>query len=82
MKSYHWISEHVTIHPFIVYYKGEQKVEHFSFVAISHYLEHNTVSVYTFQKKLIEFLKTKFETVLKNIFLFSVGPLLNIKIKI
>ena len=49
-QSYHWASEHVTIHPFVIYYREDGKLKHSSFVVISPCLEHNTVAVYTFQK--------------------------------
>lgn len=51
-QSYHWASEQVTIHLFVVYYREDDKIKHLSFVVISACLEHNTVSVYTFQKNL------------------------------
>lgn len=72
-QSYHWASEHVTIHPFVIYYREDDKIKHSSFVVISPCLEHNTVSVYTFQKKLVEFMTTKFQTVPKKIFYYSDG---------
>lgn len=55
-----------------MYYKGEKKTEHISYVIISNCLEHNTIAVYCFQKKLIQFLKNKFQTVQK-IYYFSDG---------
>ena len=53
-------------------FKGEEKTEHISYVIISDCLEHNTTAVYCFQKKLLNFLKSKFETVQK-IYYFSDG---------
>lgn len=72
-QSYHWASGHATVHPFVIYYKENTKVAHTNFVIISDCLEHNTVAVYTFQKKLIEFLTAKFETVPKKLYYFSDG---------
>lgn len=72
-QSYHWAGGHATVHPFVIYYKKNAKVAHTNFVIISDCLEHNTVAVYTFQKKLIEFLTTKFETVPKKLYYFSDG---------
>jgi hypothetical protein len=72
-QSYHWASGHATVHPFVIYYKENAKVAHTNFVVISDCLEHNTVAVYLFQKKLIDFLTTKFETVPKKLYYFSDG---------
>jgi len=70
-QSYHWASQQVTIHPFVIYFKEENKIEHASYVIVSDSLEHNTVAVYTFQKKLITFLTAKFKNLPKKIFYFS-----------
>lgn len=72
-QSYHWTSQQVTIHPFVVYYKQEDEIEHVSFVIVSDCLEHNTVAVYTFQKKLISYLTNKFQRLPKKIYYFSDG---------
>lgn len=72
-QSYHWTSQQVTIHPFVIYFKEENKVQHVSFVIISDSLDHNTIAVYTFQKKLITFLTTKFHKRPSKIFYFSDG---------
>lgn len=34
-QSYHWASEHVTIHPFVIYYKDDGQVNHLNFVMIA-----------------------------------------------
>lgn len=49
-QSYHWTSQQVTIHPFVIYYRKDGKTEHVSFVIVSECLQHNTVAVYTFQR--------------------------------
>ncbi|GBN46744.1 hypothetical protein AVEN_184302-1 [Araneus ventricosus] len=72
-QSYHWTSQQVTIHPFVIYFKQENKVEHVSYVVVSDCLEHNTVAVYTFQKKLVSFLIYKFQKLPDKIFYFSDG---------
>lgn len=71
-QSYHWNRGQATVHPFVIYYK-RQKTEHVSFVIISDCLQHNTVTVYCFQKKLIEFMKSKFGDNVKKIYYFSDG---------
>lgn len=44
-QSYHWTSQQITLHPFVIYYKREEKIKHMSFVVVSDCLEHNTVAV-------------------------------------
>lgn len=71
-QSHHWTNGQATVHPFVIYYKRE-KTEHVSFVVISECLEHNTIALYCFQKKLIEFIKSKFGDSIKKIYYFSDG---------
>lgn len=71
-QSFHWNKSQATIHPFVIYFKEENEIKHCSFVIISECLEHNTIAVYTFQKKLIQFLKSKFKEVEK-LYYFSDG---------
>lgn len=71
-QSYHWNNGQATVHPFVIYYKKDN-VEHVSFVIISECLEHNTIAVYCFQKKLIEFMKEKFGDDITKIYYFSDG---------
>lgn len=71
-QSYHWTSGQATVHPFVIYYKRE-KTEHVSFVVISECLEHNTIALYCFQKKLIDFMKSRFGNRIKKIYYFSDG---------
>ncbi|CAH0558681.1 unnamed protein product [Brassicogethes aeneus] len=70
-QSYHWTSQQITIDPFVIYYKQEDNIEHLSFVIISECLQHNTVAVYTFQKKLICYLTNKFQKLPRKISYFS-----------
>lgn len=72
-QSYHWSSDSVTIHPFVIYYRDEDKVKHISYVIISECLEHNTTAVYCFQNKLVQFLKSYFQCAVKKIYYFSDG---------
>lgn len=72
-QSYHWTNRQVTIHPFVIYFKQENKVKHVNYVVVSDCLEHNTVAVYTFEKKLISFLTSKFQKLPNKIFYFSDG---------
>ncbi|KAK9873518.1 hypothetical protein WA026_022930 [Henosepilachna vigintioctopunctata] len=55
--SFHWTSTQATIHPFIIYYKWENKLKYLQYIFISDCLGHNTTSFYVFQNKLISILK-------------------------
>ena len=72
-QSFHWNNDQATIHPFVVYFKENEKQEHLSYVAISNCLKHDTVAVYQFQKKLIAFLKTRFPYKITKMVYFSDG---------
>lgn len=50
-QSYHWISQQITIHPFVIYFKRKNKIEHVNYVVVSDCLEYNTIAVYTLKKK-------------------------------
>ena len=77
-QSFHWTNHQATIHPFIVYFSESsdsgQKLNHLSFVVISDCLEHNTIAVHTFQKKLIEFLRSDMcNATIEKLYYFSDG---------
>lgn len=72
-QSFHWNKSQATIHPISLYYCQMGELKFKSFVIISECLIHNTVSVYTFQKKLIQFLKENFISSLEKIYYFSDG---------
>ena len=63
IQGYHWTNSQATIHPFVVYHRfpveGNETndLKEISFVVISDHLLHDTIQVYHFQCKLIEFLK-------------------------
>lgn len=73
-QGWHWANAQCTIHPFAIYFKGENdnKINYQSLIIIAESLKHNFESVYQFQLVLIDFLKQKFETIQK-IFFFSDG---------
>lgn len=71
-QGFHWNNASATIHPFVAYYNEDGEERHTSFVVISESLTHNTVAVHLFIKKLVDFLRHKFQTVNK-IFYFSDG---------
>ena len=57
----------------MIYFENEKEVKQVSYVIISDCLEHNTIAVYMFQKKFLNFLKTKFKNLPKKIYYFSDG---------
>lgn len=65
VQAQHWSKEQATIHPYVIYRKNGDKIEHESFIIISDCLEHDANTVYAFQTKLISFLKKKYETIAK-----------------
>lgn len=72
-QGFHWNNSSATIHPFIAYYRENGEEKHVSFVMISDSLQHNTVAVHLFCKKLIKFLQEKFGGTPKKMFYFSDG---------
>lgn len=68
-QGYHWTNTQATIHPFVCYYRSSNgNIEHISFVIISDCLEHTTTAVYTFQKRLVFFLKKYLNKLIKIIY--------------
>ena len=73
-QGFHWNNSQATIHPFVVYYAElPGKLQHLSFVVVSDCLNHDTVAVHLYQKCLIEFLRSHFNSPLLKIFYFSDG---------
>ncbi|KAE8738771.1 hypothetical protein FOCC_FOCC015744 [Frankliniella occidentalis] len=68
VQGFHWNNSQATVHPFVCYFGSEGKIQHLSFVVISNCKDHNSLTVYVFQKKLIAFLKEKFPVLHKLIY--------------
>ncbi|XP_046591732.1 uncharacterized protein LOC124293708 [Neodiprion lecontei] len=74
IQSFNWNNNQATIHPFVVYYVENEDLKHKSFVIISENLQHNTVAVHLFQKKLISRLFEFFGSeVIKKMIYFTDG---------
>lgn len=71
-QGFHWNNTQATVHPFVIYYRNADNIEHFSYVVISDCLEHDSVTVHCFQRKMIDFLKSKLGKV-EAVFYFSDG---------
>ena len=48
VQSHHWNAQQDTIHPFVIYDKNDEKIEHLSFVVISEDLRHDSIAVNLF----------------------------------
>lgn len=73
-QGFHWNNAQSTIHPFVVYFKEDDLINHVSFVIISESLRHDTSAVHLFQKKLLRFLSQKFiDTSFNKVYYFSDG---------
>ena len=57
VQSAYWSQTQVTIHPVVMYYKKNEKLEHKSYVFISNESRHDPVFVFTLIQKLIPLLK-------------------------
>ena len=71
-QSFHWNSSSATIHPFIYYYKHDEKVLHGNLVVISDCGTHDTIAVHHFIRRLINQLKEIFP-IIRNIVYLSDG---------
>lgn len=72
IQSFHWTNEQATLHPFVYYYKTEDKICCRSLCVISDHLTHDTATVHAFQKHVINDIKTVVPDVNKVIY-FSDG---------
>jgi len=73
VQGFHWNNAQATIHPFVIYYRDSGELHQLSYVVISDCLHHDTIAVYAFQKCLIEFLTSKFNSPPQKIVYFSDG---------
>ena len=55
-QGFHLNNSQATVRPFVVYYKNLEEERHLSYVVTSDCLNHDTIAVYLFQRKLIFFL--------------------------
>ena len=69
VQGHHWDNSQATLHPFVVYYRREEKLECLSICVISDCLTHNTVTVHKFLHPVIEYVKTSITGITKIIYL-------------
>jgi hypothetical protein len=74
IQSYHWVNLQATLHPYTIYYKSTTSniLKTKSFCIISDHLKHNADSVFSFQSRLLQQIKSEFPNVL-TIHYFSDG---------
>ena len=74
-QSFHWNNAQATLHPFVIYYKESDsgELQHLNFVVISDCMNHDTIAVHLFQRKLISFLKHALSSFPTKIAYFSDG---------
>lgn len=73
VQGYHWNNTQSTIHPFVIYYKSDDILQHKSFVIISNCSNHDSIAVHLFINKMIKFLKEGQRMMIKKIFFVSDG---------
>lgn len=71
-QSYYWTKNACTLHPIVIYYKVENKLEHQSFCFFSDDLNHDVNIVHLFLSKIMAFIKEKWPFI-KKVHFFSDG---------
>lgn len=70
VQSAYYTTTQCTLHPFAIYYKEGDEVKEKSLLVISSCLTHDTIAVYQFQTKLVEFMRKEFTNINKITFFF------------
>ena len=70
-QGFHWNNSQATIHPFFACYIDSGELCHLSYVVIFDCLQHDTVAVHLFQKRLIAYLRRKVSSNPQKIYYFS-----------
>lgn len=65
IQSYHWCNSGCTLHPVVIYFKSQGKLEHKSFCYLSDDRNHDTCFVYKIPKNLTSYIKTNMPNVEK-----------------
>ena len=72
VQSFHWSKQYCTLHPVVLYYKEDGKLQHRSFCFLSDDLEHDTCFVHEIQEKLTCYIRQDLPDV-DNVEYFSDG---------
>lgn len=82
IQAHHWSNSQATLHPYIIYYRENEKRKHLNYVVISEKVTHDSSAVHLFNSKLIKFLKSKFpDNTIQKIVYFSDGAVSQYKNK-
>ena len=57
VQSQHWANDQATIHPYVAYYRKNNKLKHNNFVIISEHDQHDSTAVHFFNSKLVAHVK-------------------------
>ena len=57
IQSFHWVNKQATVHPFVLYFKENDKLKHKSLCILSDHLKHDTAVFYCFQQILTDHIK-------------------------
>ena len=66
VQSFHWNNHQASLHPVVIYYKGNDSVQHTSYCIISDDTAHDVAFVYEVQKHVIQYMKMKLKNIKKN----------------
>lgn len=57
VQANHWSNKQVTLHPYVIYWKENDKTMHHNFVIISECNKHDSVAVNLYNEKMIQYLR-------------------------
>lgn len=72
VQGFYWNNVQISILTSVIYYKENGILKHLSYIGVLESLSHDTISVYMFQKKLMELVKSKISNINK-IYYFTDG---------
>jgi hypothetical protein len=80
-QRFHWHNAQATIHPFVIYFKKSDALntEHENLVMLSDCLKHDSILARAFQRHLMKFIESKFQSPLKQLFTSLKGLQTNTK---
>lgn len=76
-QSYHWSSNYITIHPFVIYYKQDDKVKYVSYFVISEFWTTIQQLSTAFKKSSFSFSKIAFSLMFRKYITFPTEVQLN-----
>lgn len=74
VQAFHWNNNQATLLPVMVYYKENNQLKHCCFTYVSECLKHDSISVYMYQRHLVDILKQKFNVINKIYYMSDGAP--------